>query len=207
MKRDMNPRTCIVTRTEQSPDLMVRFVLDPESRVVPDLKRKLPGRGVWVSCDKALVQQAVAKGLFSRGFKAKVEAGQDLPDLVESLMCRNALDAISLAKKAGVVVPGQAKAEAAMRSGEAGLLLMASDAGADGVTKMGFALRTLELHDGLNLPLFRSFASAELDGATGGVNVMHLAILSGGMAGRLQIMLERLRRYRGEDAPVLEKAK
>jgi hypothetical protein len=84
---------------------------------------------------------------------------------------------------------------------------MASDAGADGVTKMGFALRTLELHDGLSLPLFRSFVSAELDGATGGVNVMHLAILSGGMAGRLQIMLERLRRYRGEDAPVLEKAK
>ena len=98
---DLADRTCIMTRTVADPADMIRFVLGPDGSVVPDLKRKLPGRGVWVTAKKSLVQQAVLKSAFSRGLKANAKASADLPDLVERLIADAALGALGFARKAG----------------------------------------------------------------------------------------------------------
>ena len=42
-------RTCVVTRAVKPGAEMIRFVAGPDGTIVPDLERKLPGRGVWVT--------------------------------------------------------------------------------------------------------------------------------------------------------------
>ena len=134
-------RSCVVTRQAKHPDALLRFVLGPESVVVPDIKRKLPGRGVWVGLSKDLVAQAVKKQVFARALKEKALAEADLPDLVESLLKRDALQALSIANKAGLVTTGFAKVESAVGAGAISALIHASDGAADGKRKLGQALR------------------------------------------------------------------
>ncbi len=84
-------RTCVVTRQARDPDELIRFVLGPENAVVPDIKRKLPGRGVWVGLSRDLVAKAVKKQVFARALKDKAIAAQDLPELIDNLLRRDAL--------------------------------------------------------------------------------------------------------------------
>ena len=92
---------CIVTRTVKDEDGLVRFVLSPDGLVVPDLQRKLPGRGVWVSLDKAMVADAARRNLFARGFGAQSQVPIDLADMVGRLLRAQAVAILSLARKAG----------------------------------------------------------------------------------------------------------
>src|SRR4051812_45032493 len=85
---------------------LVRFVAGPGGVVVPDLDRRLPGRGVWVEATRAAVETAAKKGLFSRAAKAKLTAPPDLADQVENLMARRCLERLGLARKAGALTWG-----------------------------------------------------------------------------------------------------
>ena len=112
MPRHEPQRTCIVTRTVRAPHEMIRFVLDPEGRVVADLNEKLPGRGVWVTANREMVAQAVKRRAFSRGLKAEAKVSPTLPDEIDAALYRDLRQGFSLAKKAGAVVTGFAKVEA-----------------------------------------------------------------------------------------------
>ncbi|HSO47654.1 MAG TPA: RNA-binding protein [Rhizobiaceae bacterium] len=193
---EMNPRTCIVTRQAGEADELIRFVAGPEAKVVPDLKRRLPGRGVWVTARREMVETAVRKRLFARYLKENVEAAETLPGDVERLLEAAALAALSMARKAGLVVTGFTKVESAVRSGKAFLLLNASDAAADGVRKLGQAVYSL---DEAAKPQMRAiFSSDQMDLALGGNNVVHAAALKGGAADTLLARIDQLVRYRGE---------
>lgn len=111
----MVERMCIVTRAVKPPEELVRFVLSPDEHVTPDLKRKLPGRGVWVTSDRTLIEQATLKGGFARGFRQKVQCDSSLPDLVRRLLHKEALDLISLCNRAGLIVTGYEKVAAALQ--------------------------------------------------------------------------------------------
>jgi predicted RNA-binding protein YlxR (DUF448 family) len=80
---------------------LVRFVAGPDGVVVPDLARKLPGRGIWVAATREAVQAAAKKGLFARAAKARLVAPPDLADQVETLLHGRLLSALGLARKAG----------------------------------------------------------------------------------------------------------
>jgi hypothetical protein len=191
---DMNPRTCIVTREEGGPDGLIRFVAGPDGKVVPDLKRQLPGRGVWVTARREMVETAVRKHLFARGLKENVEAGPNLPGDVERLLEAAALSALSMARKAGLVVTGFTKVDAAIRSGKAALLLNASDAAEDGVRKLAQAVRSLD--ESARPQLRAAFTSDQMDLALGGNNVVHAAALRGGASDMLLARIDRLASYR-----------
>ena len=124
----MSERTCIVTRKAGDPDELIRFVAGPDGQVVPDLKRELPGRGCWVVAERRAVDKAVAKGLFSRGLKQKVEAPDDLGAMVDMLMARQLAGMINMAIKAGEFVTGSAKVDLAIRSGAAIAVFHSADA-------------------------------------------------------------------------------
>ncbi|MGB6119277.1 MAG: DUF448 domain-containing protein, partial [Mesorhizobium sp.] len=115
----MNDRTCIVTRETREPDALIRFVAAPDRSIVPDIKRKLPGRGCWVGAERRLVDEAVRKNLFRKSLKSEVTPSADLGAMVDNVLAQNALGMIGLARKAGALVTGAAKVDAAVRSGEA----------------------------------------------------------------------------------------
>src|SRR5690554_4553621 len=105
----MNERTCIVTRQAGEPEGLLRFVAGPDMSVVPDLKRRLPGRGCWVTADRTHVEEAARKNLFARAFKAPVKPPADLGAMVDRLFAQSVLGSLGLARKAGQVVLGAAK--------------------------------------------------------------------------------------------------
>src|SRR3954465_8641548 len=98
---------------------LIRFVAGPDGVAVPDLARKLPGRGLWVAADRVSVETAARKGLFSRAAKMKVAAPADLADRVDALLRRRLLDGLGLAKRAGALTFGYEKVRAAVQGGKA----------------------------------------------------------------------------------------
>lgn len=196
----MNDRTCIVTRESGSVDEMIRFVVGPDDIVVPDLKRDLPGRGCWVMAKRHLVDDAVKRKIFARGFKQSVAAQDDLGALVDQLLTRSALGSLALARKSGAVVSGSAKVDAAIRSGKAALVLHATDAAPDGVRKLDQARRAVVHLDGPEIPSFSLFSIEEMDLAFGGGNVVHAAVLDGKAAAGFVKRAQMLQQYRSQSA-------
>ena len=155
--------------------LLIRFVVGPDGAVVPDLARKLPGRGLWVAADRASVETAARKGLFSRAAKAKVTAPSDLADQVEALLRRRVLDGLGLAKRSGALTSGFDKVRAALSDGQVLWLIEASDGAPDGRSKVLGLARNIRPDPGL----LGVFTSDELGLALGGENVIHTALLAG----------------------------
>lgn len=167
---------------------LIRFVPGPDGVVVPDLARKLPGRGLWVAADRASVETAARKGLFSRAAKAKLQASPDLADQVESLLRRRVLSALGLARKAGDLTSGFEKVSAAIQSGKTAWLIEASDGAADGRRKLWAQARRQSRPPGL----LGVFTASELGLALGLENVIHTAFLAGRAADRWAQDVHRL---------------
>ena len=171
-------RLCVVSRQVKPVAEMIRFVLGPQGEAVPDLKRKLPGRGIWVTATGADVAEAVRRGAFARGFGRPVKIPDDFVEATERLLERSALDALAIAGKGGQVVAGFSKVEATLLRGHAVVLMHASDAAADGVRKLEGLRRQME-EEGRKVGLIAAFPSAQLDLALGRSNVIHAALLAG----------------------------
>jgi predicted RNA-binding protein YlxR (DUF448 family) len=193
----MNDRTCIVTRKQAEPDDLIRFVVGPDSAIVPDLKRNLPGRGCWVTADRLHIDKAAAKGAFARAFKKPVTVPADLGAMVDGLLARSALGMLGMARKAGAVGLGATKVESAVRSGLALFLLHATEASEDGVRKMSQARRATVHLGGPAVLAYKLFSEAELSLALGGTNVIHAAVLAGDAGKAALKRIVALDRYRG----------
>ena len=92
----------------------------PTGEVIPDLKRKLPGRGLWVSASRQAVAEAVRRNQFGKGFKREVRVAATLAADTEALLVRGVIEALAMAAKAGQVVSGFSKVEGALRRGRRG---------------------------------------------------------------------------------------
>jgi len=135
-------RLCVVTREVKPTDEMIRFVVGPDRAVVPDLKRKLPGRGVWVTATRDCLAKAAKRNAFAHAFGSDARVAADLPDQVAGLLERALLDALAIARKAGEVVTGHAKVEAAAEAGAAVAYVQARDASPEGVRQIMAAIRS-----------------------------------------------------------------
>jgi predicted RNA-binding protein YlxR (DUF448 family) len=194
-------RMCAVSREVRPVDELIRFVLSPQGEVVPDLKRKLPGRGLWITASRARVAEAVRRNQFSRGFKRDVRAAQTLASDTEKLLVRSAIEALAMAAKAGQVVSGFAKVEEALAGGQATALIHASDGAADGIRKLDAIVRQRGGNHGESLifPILTELTSAELDLALGRANVIHAALLAGPAGKTFLSRSQILVRYRMAD--------
>jgi uncharacterized protein len=189
-------RRCALTRVERDPDDLVRFVADPEGRLVPDLSRKLPGRGVWVTADKTSVAAAVDAKAFAKSLKRAVAVAPDLPQAVEALFVRRVLEALSLANKAGLVTTGFEKVEALLEKERAAALVQGSDAAEDGKRKLDRKFAAIQRDSGKAAPVVDWLTIEQLSLAIGRSNVVHAALKQGGATQRFLREAERLRRYR-----------
>jgi predicted RNA-binding protein YlxR (DUF448 family) len=185
---------CIVTREVRDEAELIRFVRSPDGVAVPDLARKLPGRGVWVSLDRRMVAEAQRKKLFSRGFQAETTIPPDVADMVGRQLRQQALSLLSLAKKAGEAVSGFMKVEEMLGRGRAQLLFHGTEAQPDGCRKLDkLAEPKVE-----RIVLFRI---SELDLAFGRSNVVHAAVAKGGLAEKLSAAVCRIEMYEGLSGP------
>jgi uncharacterized protein len=186
-------RFCAVTREAKPAEAMIRFVVGPQG-VVPDLKQSLPGRGLWVTAERSMLAQAVARKTFARGFKRDVKVPADLVETTERLLEKAVLDALAIAGKSGLAVAGFAKVDSALTRDRVVALFHASDASADGVNKLKGVL--LSRPDVDRIAVIRAFSSDQLDLALGRANVVHAALIAGPASETLLARWTRLERFR-----------
>lgn len=177
-------RRCIVTGTVGPKEGMIRFVVGPDQTPVPDLEGRLPGRGMWLSAKRDVVNTAVAKGVFSKAARRKLEVPADLCDRLESLLRRRCLDILGLARRAGQVVSGYDKVRTELKAGRGAVLLAASDGAEDGVAKIG-ALKP-------GLPVVTVLTADEMGAAFGRDRTVHGLLLPGRLAKLLLMESARL---------------
>ena len=190
-------RTCVVTRAVKPVDELIRFVVAPDAAVVADLKRRLPGRGVWVTATRTAVDEAVQRKVFARAFKREVRAAADLGEQVDRLIERAALDALGIAHKAGRVAAGFARTESALAGEAVVAVLQASDGAADGARKIAAAVARRAEDQGLpEIPVIAAFTTTQLDLALGRSNVVHAALLAGPASIGFLARCQSLERYR-----------
>jgi uncharacterized protein len=189
-------RCCAVSRSVRPVGELIRFVVSPDGTVLADLKRKLPGRGLWVTARHSTVREAVRRQAFARGFHREVAVAPDLAERVDTLLIRAALDALAIAAKASRVVSGFAAVSAAMTQGEAVARLHAQEAAPDGVRKLAAAgARGPEAAPAV----VSLFTSSQLDLALGRSNVVHAALLPGRESDGFLMRCASLERFRSDD--------
>ena len=199
-------RMCAVSREQRPIDELIRFVVSPAGEVVPDIKRKLPGRGLWLTASRQTVAEAVRRHQFAKGFKRDVRVAPTLAADTEILLCRSAVEALAIAAKAGQVVSGFAKVEAALRNhpngGPIAVLIHAADGAQDGIRKLDAVARQNAGNraETSEFPVIAALTSAELDLALGRSNVVHAALLAGPASNTFLSRSQILVRYRLADA-------
>ena len=211
-------RQCAISKLKLPVDELIRFVLSPEQIVTPDLRCKLPGRGLWLRADRATVLEAIKKKSFSRGFREKALASDDLVDMIEKLTRIDALHTLSLANKAGLVITGYEKIKRALAKGDVKWLLHAMEASRNGSDKLDryFGPSREEIDDedddndeddlAIEEPLEPErekgqnptlgvlsalFTGDELSLALGRSNVIHIGLKRGEMARRFTYALQK----------------
>jgi predicted RNA-binding protein YlxR (DUF448 family) len=186
-------RRCIVTGTVADRDGMIRFVVSPEGGLVPDLEASLPGRGLWVTARRDVLDKAVAKKLFAKASRRQVRVGPELADRVEALLKRRCLETLGLGRRAGVAIAGFEKVREALRSAKPGVLIAASDGAPDGRAKM----RALAG----NAPVVDLFDAADLGHAFGRDHAVHAMLAPGRLAERFRAECRRYAGLRRDDDP------
>ena len=200
-ERSATVRMCAVTRQVRPIDELIRFVVGPGGDVVPDLKRKLPGRGLWVSASGRAVAEAVRRHQFSKGFKRHVRVAPTLAADTESLLARGVVEALAIAAKAGQVVCGFGKVEDALKARRALALIHACDGAPDGIRKLDAIVRQNAGNCGESrpFPIVAVLTSEQLDLALGRSNVIHAALLAGPASKTFLSRCQTLVRYRMDD--------
>jgi uncharacterized protein len=194
-------RTCALTRELKPAAEMIRFVVGLGGEAVPDVKRKLPGRGIWVTATRAAIEDAVKRNVFARGFKRDVRVAHDLAEQTERLIERAVLDALAIAGKAGTVVSGFSKIETAVGRDDILALIHATDGGDDGKRKLAAALHRNTARKLREIVVIDTFTGAQLDLALNRPNVVHAALLAGPGSETFLARAVRLTRFRTGFSP------
>lgn len=192
---ELNPRSCIVTGEKLEKQHLIRFVVSPENEIVPDLKGKLPGRGVWVKANKKHVGEAIKKDHFSKALKMKVSASEGLGNLIEELLDKQAISALAIANKAGSLVTGFSKVDGAIRSGKVALLLHASDSAADGRRKLASATAFVDHMEGDKVLVRECWTIDQMSKSLGVGNAVHVAAIQSGATRNLIDAIDQLSNY------------
>jgi len=181
-------RRCIASGEVRPKDELVRFVVAPDGTLVPDPAARLPGRGLWLSPRRDMIEKACARNLFAKAARASIRLPDDLLEQTERALRRRCLDLIGLARRAGEAVAGYEKVKGRLATGPAGLLIQATDAADDGRRKVA-ALAKARNPD---LPVVALFDAEELGRALGRSATVHVLLLPGRLADRLKAEVGRL---------------
>src|SRR5688500_17773938 len=119
----VSERTCVLTRRKGTRDSLIRLALGPDGEVGADVRARAPGRGAWISVDRAELDAANAKGklkgVLARAFKTgDLHIPVDLGEQTEKALRQAALDRLGLEARGGTLINGADRIEAAARAGK-----------------------------------------------------------------------------------------
>lgn len=161
---------CSLCRADIDAGALLRFAVAPDGVLTPDLAEKLPGEALHVPARRGCLVRLAA----AHGCDAAALAGQ-----VEALVQQRLLQGLGLARKAGVLVLGFAKVEAALEAGRLALLLAAEDGAVHG--RQALARKAAALGVAVESPL----RAEQLGMALGRANVIHAGLADAGWAARI----------------------
>ncbi len=177
-------RTCIASGRKQPKAAMVRFVIGPDDKPVPDLEEKLPGRGLWLSAERHMVHTACDKNLFAKRARCRVDVDGELPARLTDLLARRCIRWVELARRAGQAVGGFDEVRRKLGASKGGVLLSARDGASDGREKLARIAGGRQISDALS--------ATELGAAFGRERVVHALVSAGGLSDNLNRDLMRL---------------
>lgn len=188
-QRQQGERRCLIEGDGANRASLIRFVLSPEGVVTPDVLERLEGRGVWVSAKRDVLEKAISKNAFARGFKTEAKIPDGLLDLMEQQLLQRLVSLIAIARKSGYAISGAQKTSEALQAGSVRILFQASDGSER--EKRNLSYRN-EVED-----RFEMLSRVELGMAYGKENVVHAAITGIGLANRVKEEAIRLSLLRG----------
>jgi uncharacterized protein len=176
-------RRCVVTRERLAKERMIRFVVGPGGVVVPDLAARLPGRGIWLSARRDVIETARTRGAFAKAARGPVTVPSDLLSGLQAALLRRIGEHLGFARRAGQAVAGFSKARAWLEKGTAALVVQAADGSPEERARF--------------LGPWTGPVVAPLDGTTLGAlfgrdHVVHVAVAAGRLAERIAAEAERL---------------
>jgi len=190
-------RRCLASGESRDPIDMVRFVLDPEGAVTPDIQGKLPGRGTWVSSDRKSLEKVIAQKGFNRGFKGKAKVEGDLVALTEALLVRRVLGLITMARKASVIAMGFDQVQSMAREASIAFRIEASDGSKDGRSKIRTLAKAMNREQELPDPIVVGcFTADDIGQALARESIVHAAIRPSKLAKSMKIDVRRLAGFR-----------
>lgn len=187
-------RRCIATGESMPPERLIRFVVSPDGVLTPDLGADLPGRGIWLTANREILDKTIAGKGFTKAARRQISLPPNLGEMVSGLLLRRAMQMLGFARKAGDAICGREKVEAQLRSGKIGVLIAASDGAEDGKSRL------LRLAKAATPDIFyvTCLSTAELSLAFGRDNVIHAAIAHGRLSDRFRVEAARLLGFRGK---------
>jgi predicted RNA-binding protein YlxR (DUF448 family) len=174
-----------VTRERLPVDKMIRFVIAPDGRVVPDVAARLPGRGIWLSARADVLETARIRGAFAKAARGPVTVPPDLTSDLKAALSRRIGDTLGLARRARKTVAGFARAREWLDAGRAGLVVEASDGSPEERARF---LGQWADKVAVVAPLDRK----SLGAVFGRDHVVHVAVAPGRLAEKLLLEAERL---------------
>ncbi len=192
-------RRCIASGESRPISHLVRFVVGPEDTIFPDIDGRLPGRGLWLSADRAMIETAASKRLFSKAARQNVRVDAGLADTVADLLKRRCLNHLGLARRAGLVAVGAEKVKAQIATGRTAVLLEAADGSVPERAKHTALAPTL--------PVVDLFSSSELGAALGREAAVHVALLPGRLTATLVEDAARYAGVRRSEDPLIDSHK
>src|SRR5689334_11302774 len=194
-------RTCVLTRRKATKAELIRLALSPDGEVAPDVRARAPGRGAWIGVTRQELDAANAKDklkpALQRAFKTTdVRVPSNLGERIEHALKKTALDRLGMEARAGNLINGADRIEAAARAGKVHLLVHALDASEDGRRRMDQAWRVGGGGPkGVIFPEGRTMLSLAL----GRENVVHVALTDPAAASRVSHAISRWRAFTGPD--------
>lgn len=168
MSKETIERKCIVEGVVKPQSEMLRFV-ELDNELLPDFNKKLPGKGMYITANRLILEKAIEKKFFHKVSKHNLKISEDFINMVENLVKQKALDSINIARKSGILLTGFEKVKEAIKKNNVEFIIQAIDAGHDGKEKMALLAKSLEI--------FNLFSIDELDATLNKDNTVHIAIL------------------------------
>ena len=188
-------RLCALSRVHRPIEQLIRFTTTPDNIIVPDLANRLPGRGVWITATRDAVCGAITAKTFQRSLKQGCTVPGDLAERLEQLLQSRATQLLALANKAGCVVTGFAKVEAAVQREDIKALLHAKDGALDGALKLDRKFVAIKKARNETARIVDSFTIEQLSLALGRENVVHAALAKSGITGSFLSAADRFHHF------------